>query len=406
MKLARIVVCAFVALLAQCVIAAGPRLKHVAVIGDAAASGAGPTAKLDAWPEQLGRVLAPDHATRSFVRINATTDPESPRYVFRSPDWPVIKAFEPAIVVVALGSADAMDPNFVAQPFAERYAAVLDELLALPSHPTIVVCLPPPCDPRWSRAAVYQQHRTLAAADIKRCAAARSLAIVDLEPALLGSEATLTQGIVADAAAGERIATAVATVVLGKPPAIASGMYRPIELPHGLVRRVLVENGTAHEVTGHHDWPLQDGALVASGATAGLATFLKIGEGPFSMRWRLIVEGGENDGPQLALDTHFVLLENSGGSVQVKGRVFRGNPILRPASEVWKRGVPFDVELRRAHHDIELRIDGVLLYVAPAPAAVFDVGGIIPRASTVRLLSWTVDEPAQADAPPVNPEIR
>jgi len=334
-----------------------------------------------------------------------STDPKSLRYLMKSPNWSAVEAFEPEIVVLALGSADAMDPKFAADRFAAGYAGILDDLLALPSRPTLIVCLPPPCNPSWSRAAGYQQNRALAITEIRRCAEARSVTVVDLATALLGSEATLTQGIVADAAAGERIATAVATVVLGKPPAIASGIYRSLDIPAGLVHRVMVADGKAYDVTGHHDWPPQDGALVATGATAGLATFLKIGEGPFTMRWRLIVEGGEGDGPQLALDENHVVLDNGARSVQVKGKLFRGHPFLRPAHEAWKRGVPFDVELRRVHHDIELRIDGVLLYVAPAPAAVFDIGGIIPRTATVRLLSWTVDEPPQADASTVKPPV-
>ncbi len=381
---------------------AGPRLKHVAVLGDGAALGAGPSARLDAWPDQMGRLLGPAYAVRSFVRQSSSADPKSTRFVGRTPEWEWLKEFDPDVVVLALGSADASNEEFpAANRFGEGIDSLIDSLSALPRHPRIVICLPPPCAPTWSRAAIYRHHRVPVADALRGIAARRSLTLVDLDATLAGLEASLVEGVVADPFASERIAITVATAILGKAPASASGIYRPSEPPIGLVTRTLVAEGVASGISGVERWQAIDGALVGQGGDAGLGAMLRVGEGPFRMRIAMTVDGGEKDGPQVVLDEQFLLLENSQRSVQLNGELFRGRPSLAPSLEVWKRGVPIEVEVRRAHHDLEYWIDGKLLYAVPAPGRAFDVAGIVPRAAKVTLHAWTIEEsPIEANGIP------
>jgi hypothetical protein len=386
-----------------------PALRRVAVIGDAAATGAGPTARLDAWPEQLGRALGSAYAVRSFVRQNTSVDPKSPRFVRTLPEWNWLVDFAPETVVIALGSADAMTVGF---PAASRLDAgmreIVESMQALPTAPRIFVCLPPVCAPSWPRAATYRGNRTRVIEAWTRVAGAMNLTAIDLDPALAGHEASLKDGVAADALAAEAVARSVALAILAADGvdgesflAGRSTMYRPNAALPALGRTRVVDDGAVvGELRGAESWKRDGGVLVGAPRGATLAMDLNAGDRPFRWRMRLTIEGGEGAAAQLFLDEQYFVLENAARQVALSGELFRGKPVVGPAIDLWQRGEEFEIEVRRAGHDIEFLIDGKVVFANPAGGWNCRTIALIPMESTVRLRSWTVEAGDPSQEPP------
>ena len=53
-------------------------------------------------------------------------------------------AFQPDVVVIALGTNDSKNFNWNATAYESDFQCMLDTLKTLPSQPTVYVCLPPP----------------------------------------------------------------------------------------------------------------------------------------------------------------------------------------------------------------------------------------------------------------------
>ncbi len=394
---------------AQAAAEGAQRLRRVAVIGDAAAVGAGPTARVDAWPEQLGRALGSGYAVRSFVRQNASVDPKSPRFVRGLPEWTWLTDFAPDAVVIALGSADAMTVGF---PAASRLDAgmreIIESLQALPTKPSLFVSLPHGCAPSWPRAATYRANRTRVLEAWTRVVGATGVTAIDLDPALAGHEAALKDGVAADALAGESIVRVVATAILSKEGIDAeaflagrSTVYRPNAALPALGRiRAVVDGEVVEPMRGAETWTREGSALVGTPASATLAMDLNAGEGPFRWRMRLRVDGGEGSAAQLFLDDQYFLLENSSRQTSFSGELFRGKPVVGPAIDLWQRGEEFDLEVRRAGHDLEFLIDGKVIFACPAGGWSCKAIALIPMQSTVSLRAWTVEVGDPSNEPP------
>lgn len=383
------------------------KLRHVAVVGDGATIGAGPTARVDAWPEQLGRLLGSDFATRAFSRQSGSVDPASPRFVRTAPEWKWMEEFAPETVVVQLGSSDATTVGF---PAAARLDAgmkdIVDAIAAFPSKPRVIVCLPPPCSPAWSRAATYRANRVRIIEAWKRVATAANLTVVDLDPALAGAESALVDGVCADAAGGERIAKAVGAAVLGTAPEPRSTIYRAGTVMPALGRVPYVVDGAVQKfVVAADQWRKEDGVLVGTGANPALAVTLHAGEGPFRWRMRLRIDGGDGSAAQIALDNQYVLLEDASKNLMLIGDLFRGKPVIGHAIDFWQRGEEFDLEVRRAQHDLEFLIDGKVVFACPGAGVTFKTLALIPMTSTVRLRSWSVDELSPSSEPPPSVDL-
>lgn len=379
-----------------------PKLRHIAVIGDSAAVGAGPTARVDAWPEQLGRLLGPEFATRAYVRAAGSVDAASPRFVRKAPEWKWMEDFAPEVVIVALGSSDAMTVGF---PAASRLDAgmreIVDAIAAFPSKPRVIVCLPPPCAPSWSRASTYRANRVRVIDAWKRVAAAAKLTTIDLEPPLSGVEATLVDGIASNPVAGGRIARSVAEAVLGAPSTVRESTYRPGAMMPPLGRvRYIVDGVVRTFVVAAEQWKFDAGSLVGTSSQDPLAVTLHAGEGPFRWRMRIRIDGGVGSAAQIALDDQFVLFEDAAKNLTLIGELFRGKPIVGPSVDYWQRGEEFDLEVRRVQHDVEFLIDGKVFFVCPGAGWNFKTLALIPMTSTVRVRSWTIDEGSPSAEPP------
>ena len=100
---------------------------------------------LDAYPIQAGVMLG-----RNWIIKNSGV---SGRTLLRHGDYPIWKeqrfkdglAFNPDIVTICLGTNDSKPYNWIYKDeFVADYSAMIDTFRALPSHPVVWVCLPPP----------------------------------------------------------------------------------------------------------------------------------------------------------------------------------------------------------------------------------------------------------------------
>ncbi|MBL9119940.1 MAG: exo-alpha-sialidase [Phycisphaerae bacterium] len=397
-----LLVAAVLACLVSTARGADPTLRHVAVLGDSSVTGAGPTARVDAWPEQLGRLLGDEFAVRTFTRQNYSVDPKSPRFVTNFPEWAWLTEFAPEVVIVSLGGADSVTVGFpAASRLDEGMSAIISAIGSMPSAPRVIVALPGPCAPSWSRANTYRSNRLRVIDAWKRIATPQAIPLVDLEPALAGLETTLVDGVNADAVAGERIARVVATAVLGAEPERTSSIFRGAELPAVIGRVNYVDEGIVKSpVVGLERWVQEGSTLVASGPGSPLFVTLHAGEGPFRVRCRVTIEGGDGAALQVSLDDQFLLLEDGAKNLTLIGDVYRGKPIIGPSIDHWQRGEEFELEIRRSHQDLEYLIDGRRFFACPSAGRTFKTLSLIPMASTVRLRSWSVDEGMPTTDPP------
>jgi hypothetical protein len=383
--------------------AADAVLRHVAVIGDIGATGGGPTARVDAWPEQLGRLMGPEFAVRTYSRQNYSIDPKSSRFVMNFPEWKWMEAYRPETVVLALGGTDAVTVGFpAASRLEEGMRTVVDALRASEFAPRIVIALPGPCSPSWARATTYRANRGRVIEAWKRVATPLGLPLIDLEVPLAGLETTLIDGVFADAVASERIARAAAVAIGGSEPERESSIFKGADVPPIIGRVTYVDEGrVTSPIVGAERWSAADGMLLGSGTGMPLSVTIHAGEGPFRIRIRATVDGGDGAAMQVSLDEQFLLLEDGARNLTLIGEIFRGKPIVGPAIDYWRRGEEFDLEIRRSHQDLEFLLEGRRIFACPSAGWTFKTLSIIPMSSSVRLRTWTVDEGLPSgDAPP------
>jgi acyl-CoA thioesterase-1 len=119
---------------------------RVACVGDSITE-AGNLGTL-AYPPQLGRLLGARYDVRNFGKSGATLLDAGDKPYRQQPEFAAALAFQPDIVVIALGTNDSKPQNwkFRAQ-FARDYAALIRAFRDLPSRPRVFLCQPMPAWP-------------------------------------------------------------------------------------------------------------------------------------------------------------------------------------------------------------------------------------------------------------------
>jgi lysophospholipase L1-like esterase len=123
-----------------------PKIK-VACIGDSITDGDGLQDRTkEAYPAILSAILGEDYEVLNFGKSGAT--------MMKNGDWPYwakpafgeALAFNPAIVIIKLGSNDAKPQNIPAHrgEYIEDLRAMVDTFSTLPSRPRIYLCKPVP----------------------------------------------------------------------------------------------------------------------------------------------------------------------------------------------------------------------------------------------------------------------
>ncbi|MFO0827926.1 MAG: GDSL-type esterase/lipase family protein [Phycisphaerales bacterium] len=394
---------ALVAVLAVSVRAWSDEAKRVAVLADATALGVGQQARLNAWPVQLGRMLGGDWLVRGFARGAASLDPSAQRFVLQLPEWEHLQAFNPDVVVVSLGASDAVEATFRAR---ERVPAGLDAVLSniatLPRKPPVFVCLPPPPQKGWLRAAPYETAIAQLTQLLREAAQRHGATVVDTHAPLVGKEEHLVSGFMPDAEGGQAVAAAVYMALTSREAPKDVGPYRRTAPPEGLSVVDFVRDGKPVRAVGANTWNEIDGALQAKGGESRmLLAPIETGKGDFSMVASVWIEGGEGNGPRLGLDGNWITLESAMGNVSADGDLFHGRPYIARTNDVVKRGAWMTLEVRRVGTDVEFLADGELLIVDAAPGEQFGRFAIDPRGSQMKIRSWTVG----TRAAPKEPEV-
>ena len=217
MKLETFVAAAILAL-AGCSPTAGPpqagaRLR-VACIGDSITYGAGiDDRESRSYPMVLGRLLGDGYVVANFGHGGATLLKDGDLPFWNVAEHDRALHFDPDLVVLMLGTNDSKPQNWAHKDrFEADLNTMIDELSALPRHPKIWLCAPPP-----AYAEMYGIRESVIAGEIipivQKVAKQRGLSTIDLHAAMSGHPEMFPDNIHPDAVGAERMAKAVAEAV-------------------------------------------------------------------------------------------------------------------------------------------------------------------------------------------------
>jgi len=116
----------------------------VACVGDSITQGAGADAG-QSWPDQLGRLLGDKWVVKNFgisgtTLMNSGDSPYQKQNAFNE-----AKAFNPDVVVIALGTNDTKPQNWVnfKKDFEADYKNLIQQFMDLPGKRRFFICRPP-----------------------------------------------------------------------------------------------------------------------------------------------------------------------------------------------------------------------------------------------------------------------
>lgn len=138
----------FIAALSLAVAHANPPVR-VACLGDSITEGAGTNDPArEAYPAQLAALLGSGYEVRNFGKGGATLLDVGDLPYRSLPHFAKACAFQPEIIVIALGTNDSKPQNWKnRERFASNYVSIIRQLRALPSNPRIFICQPMPAWP-------------------------------------------------------------------------------------------------------------------------------------------------------------------------------------------------------------------------------------------------------------------
>lgn len=122
---------------------------RVACLGDSITEGAGTSDPArESYPAQLAALLGSDYEVRNFGKGGATLLDVGDKPYRSLPHFAKACAFQPEIIVIALGTNDSKPYNWKhREKFTANYVSLIRQLRALPTHPRIFICQPMPAWP-------------------------------------------------------------------------------------------------------------------------------------------------------------------------------------------------------------------------------------------------------------------
>jgi lysophospholipase L1-like esterase len=119
---------------------------RIACVGDSITQGIHTmNMRLDAYPSQLQRMLGKDWIVGNFGVSGHTLLNKGDQPYQKTRTFTDALHFNPDLVVIMLGTNDAKDKNWqFKSEFIADYKSLIEEFKALPSHPRIFICRPPP----------------------------------------------------------------------------------------------------------------------------------------------------------------------------------------------------------------------------------------------------------------------
>jgi len=183
---------------------------RVACVGDSITQGVGTQNPNEgSYPAQLQALLGKNWDVRNFGVGGRTLLRKADAY-----DYSGALACNPDAVVIALGTNDSKTEIWRAHQgeFVDDYVAMIKAFQALPSHPRVWVCLPPPAFPgNWG--ITEDALRDGVIPNIKKAAQLTGLPVIDLHTPLLGSKSLFPDAVHPNEAGAKRIAECVAAAL-------------------------------------------------------------------------------------------------------------------------------------------------------------------------------------------------
>lgn len=183
----------------------------VACVGDSITAGyALKDPARDSYPAQLARLLGDGYEVRNFG-VSAATLMDAGNYTYRTrPAHDEALAWQPEVVVIALGTNDTKVDNITAHPddFVPSYHGLIGRFRAANPTARILLCLPPPAFP----VAMGITERVLVAEilpRIRQVATEQQLPLIDLHSPLLDAAALFPDRIHPNPEGAARIAQLV-----------------------------------------------------------------------------------------------------------------------------------------------------------------------------------------------------
>ncbi len=176
---------------------AGAEVTKVACVGDSITFGAAIKDRAaNCYPAQLGRMLGGDFEVRNFGNSGSTMLRKGDKPYWQQREYRAALDFAPDIVVIKLGTNDTKPQNWSehGEEFAADYRAMIDTFRALPSKPTVYVCLPIPVfRDRWGITEDVTTREVIPA--VRGVAKGAGCPLIDLYAAMEGKGALVPDGV-------------------------------------------------------------------------------------------------------------------------------------------------------------------------------------------------------------------
>jgi lysophospholipase L1-like esterase len=192
-------------------------ITRVACVGDSITAGAGLNhPETQSYPAVLAQLLGPAYRVRNFGVSGATLLRGGDLPYATTPAFEEALAFQPQVVIIALGTNDSKPQNWRHRNALTRdLYSIVRAFQTLPSQPIVYVCTPPPVFiDRWgiNEATVADYIRPT----FRHVTARERWPLIDLHSALRNDGASFPDGVHPDAMGATRIATVIHQALRGR----------------------------------------------------------------------------------------------------------------------------------------------------------------------------------------------
>lgn len=186
----------------------------VSCIGDSITAGYGLPKGTKTYPMLLEELLGKGFEVGNFGASARTLQKAAvPPSYWQCQEWQAARDFQPSVVVIILGTNDSKPKNFDNIKNLSADAKDMIQILRkLPSHPVILVGLPPPI--YKTNFGINEENMARIRKQLKEVADDEKVATLDLDKALSGHPEWFPDGIHPNAAGVEALAKAVSGPVL------------------------------------------------------------------------------------------------------------------------------------------------------------------------------------------------
>lgn len=183
---------------------------RVACVGDSITQGVGiQNPQKDGYPAKLQEILGSNWTVQNFGVGGRTMLRKADPFDHR----PALES-SPDIVIIALGTNDAKTGVWASHKseFVADYVTMIKEFQALPSHPKVWACLPPPAFPgNWGITEDVIRNEVIPA--IQEAAKNTGVSVIDLHTPLLGNKPWFPDTVHPNEEGAKRIAELVGTAL-------------------------------------------------------------------------------------------------------------------------------------------------------------------------------------------------